>query len=78
VCGVVLTATEKSLSNRLSAGRGRRRFSTVNCGRSTKFSKMRSRRFTEDSKEQPEREPEHAEHNPIYNKSDGIGEMLCY
>ena len=45
VCGVVLTATEKSLSNRLSAGRGRRRFSTVNCGRSTKFSKMRSRRL---------------------------------
>jgi hypothetical protein len=33
---------------------------------------------TEDSKARPEREPEHAEHNPIYNKSDGIGEMLCY
>ena len=33
---------------------------------------------TEDSKKRPEREPEHAEHNPIYNKSDGIGEMLCY
>ena len=33
---------------------------------------------TEDSKERPEREPEQAEHNPIYNKSDGIREMLCY
>jgi hypothetical protein len=34
-----LTATQKSLSNRLRIGRGRRRFSTVNCCRSTKFSK---------------------------------------
>jgi len=33
---------------------------------------------TEDSKERPEREPVHAQHNPIYNKSAGIGEMLCY
>ena len=41
-----LTATQKSLSNRLRAGdRGRRRFSTVNCCRSRKFSKMRSRRL---------------------------------
>src|SRR5215472_15053125 len=38
-------ATHKSLSNRLRAGRGRRRFRTVNCCRSTKFSKMRSRRL---------------------------------
>jgi len=28
---------------------------------------------TEDSKERPEREPEDAEHMPIYNKSAGIG-----
>ena len=28
---------------------------------------------TEDSKERPEREPEHDEHTPIYNKSAGIG-----
>ena len=40
-----LIATQKSLSNRLRAGRGRRRFSTVNCCRSAKFSKMRSRRL---------------------------------
>ena len=40
-----LTATQKSLSNRLRAGRGRRRFSTINCCRNTKFSKMRSRRL---------------------------------
>jgi len=40
-----LMATQKSLSNRLRAGRERRRFSTVNCCRSTKFSKMRSRRL---------------------------------
>ena len=40
-----LMATQKSLSNRLRAGRGRRRFSTVNCCRSTKFSKMRSWRL---------------------------------
>ena len=40
-----LMATQKNLSNRLRAGRGRRRFSTVNCCRSTKFSKMRSRRL---------------------------------
>jgi hypothetical protein len=40
-----LTATQKSLSNRLRAGRKRRRFSTANCCRSTKFSKMRSRRL---------------------------------
>jgi len=37
-----LMATQKNLSNRLRAGRRRRRFSTVNCCRSTKFSKMRS------------------------------------
>src|SRR5215472_1659194 len=36
-----LMATQKNLSNRLRAGRGRRRFSTVNCCRSKKFSKMR-------------------------------------
>ena len=40
-----LMATQKNLSNRLRAGRGRRRFSTVNCCRSTKFSKMRSWRL---------------------------------
>jgi hypothetical protein len=40
-----LMATQKSLSNRLRAGRGRRRFSMANCCRSTKFSKMRSRRL---------------------------------
>ena len=28
---------------------------------------------TEDSKERPEREPKHAEHTLIYNKSAGIG-----
>ena len=28
---------------------------------------------TKDSKERPEREPEHAEHSPIYNNSAGIG-----
>jgi hypothetical protein len=38
-----LMATQKNLSNRLRAGRGRRRFNTTNCCRSTKFSKMRSR-----------------------------------
>jgi hypothetical protein len=32
-----LMPTQKNLSNRLRAGRGRRRFSTVNCCRSTKF-----------------------------------------
>ena len=39
-----LTVTQKSLSNTLRAGRARRRFSTANCCRSTKFSK-RSRRL---------------------------------
>ena len=48
-----LTATQKSLSNRLTAGRGRRRFSTVNCCRSTKFSKMRSRRLRKSRKSDP-------------------------
>jgi len=40
-----LMATQKILSNRLRPGRGRRRFSTVNSCRSTKFSKMRSWRL---------------------------------
>ena len=48
-----LTATQKSLSNRLRAGRGRRRFSTVNCCRSTKFSEMRSRRLRNSRRSDP-------------------------
>lgn len=35
------TATQKSLAKRLRPGRGRRRFSTASCWRSTKFSKTR-------------------------------------
>ena len=35
------TATQKSLSKMLRSGRGRRRFSTASCWRSTKFSKIR-------------------------------------
>jgi len=48
-----LIATQKNLSNRLRAGRGRRRFSTVNCCRSTKFSKMRSRRLRKSGRSDP-------------------------
>jgi len=48
-----LTATQKSLSNRLRAGRGRRRFSTVTCCRSTNFSKMRSRRLRKSRRSDP-------------------------
>jgi hypothetical protein len=47
-CSIVTTADRRQpgrLSNRLKAGRGRRRFSTVNCRRSPKFSEMRSRRL---------------------------------
>ena len=33
---------------------------------------------TEESKERPEREPEHAEHSPIYTRVLASGPLLCY
>jgi hypothetical protein len=54
------TATQKSLSSKSSLGRGCRRFRTVSCCQSARFSRTRFRRLRQRRMSAPDAEVEHA------------------
>jgi hypothetical protein len=73
-----LMATQKGLSNRLRAGRGRRRFSTANCCRSTKFSKMKSRRLRKIRRSDPNASQSTLSIVRFITRVLASGPLLCY
>src|SRR5487761_1542917 len=72
------TAIQKSLSKMLRLGRGRRRFSTASCCRSTKFSKTRSRRLRKRRKSAPRQSKSRLNMGQSYNRIQAVGRPLCY